>query len=272
MSQPTYQHIYLSPHYDDAALSCGGAIQQQVQASQSVLVITLCAAAPPTDQPLSPFAQRLHQAWGDFAEMVATRRAEDEAAMSILGVEARRLNFTDCIYRGQPAQGEWYYHEVEDLFGPIHPLDLKLSTEMAKSITDVVAFDQETIIYAPLTVGNHVDHQLTHATAWQLCEQGWSVVFYEDYPYVAPDYPFTRSENHSYTLEATLAAKVQWRWQPHLRFLSEADLAGKIDSIRAYRSQLEILFGGEAKMESLVRAYTLLVGEGYLAERVWMTE
>jgi LmbE family N-acetylglucosaminyl deacetylase len=269
MSTLTYQHIYLSPHYDDAALSCGGAIQQQVRAGQSVLVITLCAAAPPADQPLSPFAQELHKAWGDFAGMVATRRAEDEAAMRILGVEARRLNFTDCIYRGHPKQGEWFYNEVADIFGPIHPLDVPLSAEMVRAVLDLVAFDPATTIYAPLTVGHHVDHQLTQAAAWQLREQGWAVVFYEDYPYVAPDYPFTRPEKHSYTLEATLAAKTQWQWQPHLRYLSEADLAVKIGSIRAYRSQLEMLFGGEDKMESLVRVYALLVGEGQLAERVW---
>ena len=75
-----YQHVYLSPHYDDAALSCGGSIHQQVQAGELVLVITICAAPPETNEPFSPYAQAMHRVWGDPLDVVATRQAEDQAA------------------------------------------------------------------------------------------------------------------------------------------------------------------------------------------------
>ncbi len=40
-----YKHIYLSPHYDDAALSCGGSIHKQATQQEPVAVITVFAGA-----------------------------------------------------------------------------------------------------------------------------------------------------------------------------------------------------------------------------------
>ncbi|NUN97629.1 MAG: PIG-L family deacetylase [Candidatus Omnitrophica bacterium] len=91
----SYPHIYLSPHYDDASLSCGGAIHLQAQAGQAVLVVTICAAPPPSGEPLSPFAQSLHRTWGNPADVIATREAEDRASLAILGADYLRLNFND---------------------------------------------------------------------------------------------------------------------------------------------------------------------------------
>src|SRR6185295_15615325 len=59
-----YDHIYLSPHLDDAALSCGGAIARHANAGARVLVVTICTAAPPSDGPFSDFANEVHQGWG----------------------------------------------------------------------------------------------------------------------------------------------------------------------------------------------------------------
>ncbi|WP_446010685.1 PIG-L family deacetylase [Candidatus Electrothrix sp.] len=57
-----YKHIYLSPHYDDAALSCGGSIHMQAKQQEPVAVITVFAGAP--DLPnaaLSKLAQAVHK-------------------------------------------------------------------------------------------------------------------------------------------------------------------------------------------------------------------
>ena len=267
-----YQHIYLSPHYDDASLSCGGAIYQQTQAGQPVLVITICAATPPSTAPLSPFAQILHEAWGDSEHMVAARQAEDRISMDILGCDYQRLDFTDCIYRGDFQKLRWYYTGDADIFGEIHPADLALTHQIAAAITALVAPAKDALIYAPLTVGHHVDHQLTYATAGRLRQAGWRVVFYEDYPYVDPGYPFTRSplgHDRAYDLATTLASLPAVALQPRLQLLSEPALQVKVESIRAYASQLQVLFGGAAAMENVVRAYARQVGDGRLAERIW---
>jgi LmbE family N-acetylglucosaminyl deacetylase len=272
MSEQPYQHIYLSPHYDDASLSCGAAIYQQSQAGQRVLVITICAAPPSAGVPLSPFAQSLHQAWGNFEQMVALRQSEDQAALAILGCDDRRLAFTDCIYRGDPASLTWYYTSDADIFGEIHPADLLLAGEISQAISAALAGNRAATIYAPLTVGHHVDHQLVQASAWDLFKQGWPVLFYEDYPYADPNYPFTRSpgsHDTGYNLAATLAAKVAAGLRPELHFFPETALQAKIDSIAAYASQLQVLFGGPGAMAKAVRAYAQQVGQGRFAERLW---
>jgi LmbE family N-acetylglucosaminyl deacetylase len=61
--QPYFDHIYLSPHLDDVALSCGGQIFLHTTAGQSVLVVTLMAGAPDADTAVSEFVQLLHQRW-----------------------------------------------------------------------------------------------------------------------------------------------------------------------------------------------------------------
>jgi LmbE family N-acetylglucosaminyl deacetylase len=263
-----YQHVYLSPHYDDVSLSCGGTVHRQTQAGEAVLVVTICAAPPQPGEPLSPLTQAMHARWGDPADVVATRRAEDQASVTVLGADFQRLGFKDCIYRGQPRAGEWYYNRNADIFGTIHPADKALSDEIARAVIELVS-KERTLIYAPLTVGHHVDHQLTHLAAWQLHQMGYTVSFYEDYPYADPEYrPY--DSNNSYPLQTTLATLQAADLQPELRFLSEANLAAKIDSIRAYASQLEMLFGDDAKMATRVRDYALQVGDGQLAERIWI--
>ena len=270
MSLTAYDHIYLSPHYDDAALSCGGAIHQQQATDQAVLVLTICAAASPPDTPLSPFAQQMHDGWATPGDVVAIRRAEDKAAMEILGVDYQLLDFTDCIYRGLPEEKIWYYNSNTDLFSQIHPTDLGLKHELSQTIARFISTDA--IIYAPLAVGHHVDHQLTHAAGLELRQQGYQVVFYEDYPYSDPNYPFTRAPleiETKHTLAATLVGR-QDLLQPEQRVLSPADLQAKLDSVRAYTSQMSMLFGGEAAMEEYITTYALTVGQGQPAERIWL--
>ena len=264
-----YQHVYLSPHYDDISLSCGGTIHKQIQAGQSVLVITICAAPPPAHDPLSPFAQSLHQKWGGLEDVVAARRAEDEVAMVILEVDSVRLNITDCIYRGRVQDKMWYYNNDAELFGQIHADDATLSHDIAEAILGTVTQDTNTTLYAPLTVGHHVDHQLVHAAALRLQNLGWEVAFYEDYPYVDPGYR-PHGQANPYDLEATIAHLQQANLKPQVQFFSENNLQAKIESIAAYASQLQMLFGGRVNLETQVRNYALSVGEGSPAERVWL--
>ena len=65
--------IYISPHLDDAVLSCGGMIRQQVQQGERVQVWTVCAKENPYPQ-LSEFAQTLHDRWETGNETVAIDR------------------------------------------------------------------------------------------------------------------------------------------------------------------------------------------------------
>ncbi|MBK8430550.1 MAG: PIG-L family deacetylase [Chloroflexi bacterium] len=128
---PHYHALYLSPHLDDAVLSCGGQIAQQTAAGLPVLIVTLMAGDPPA-RPLSAFAQKLHDRWQlDAATAVAARRAEDTAACDLLRADLQHWDIPDCIYRADPATGTALYNDGGAIFGSVHPADKQLAAELA---------------------------------------------------------------------------------------------------------------------------------------------
>jgi LmbE family N-acetylglucosaminyl deacetylase len=253
MTHSHYQHVYLSPHLDDAVLSCGGIIHQQAMSGPPPLVITLFAGAPAHDVILSSFAQFQHERWG--GQTVTGRWAEDQSALVKLGADYVRLNYPDCIYRGQEHVGEWYYASEQALFGPVHPAELGLPAELAVSLTEFIPRECDTTLYAPLAAGHHVDHQLTLAAALILQMQGWRVVGYEDFPYAEKEGALSRA----------LAAQGTDSWQPIVVPLDEADLDVKIRAITCYESQIGVLFESVELISERVRTYAQLVG----GERLW---
>jgi LmbE family N-acetylglucosaminyl deacetylase len=258
-----YAHVYLSPHLDDAVLSCGGLIHQQVMAGQRPLVITLFAGRPPTGVGLSVFAQSQHARWGDPGDIIATRWAEDQAALAALGADYLRLDYPDCIYRGQEhisepvpdGRSRWLYASEDAIFGQVHPTEEALPAELADTLTEFIPLGDDVTLYAPLTVGNHVDHQLAFAAALFLRAQGWQIRLYEDYPYAETEG----------AVSGALAARGLERWQMTTVPLTEDDLTAKVEAIACYESQLEVLFGSPQAMPGRVRGYATGVG----GERLW---
>ncbi|MCA9937129.1 MAG: PIG-L family deacetylase [Anaerolineales bacterium] len=242
-----YDAIYLSPHLDDAALSCGGQIAAQTRAGKSVLIVTITAADPPPG-PLSDFAQLLHQRWETAANAVAIRRAEDVVAAAALGADYAHWEFYDCIYRraedGQPLYPTWNDVIAPQFAAADHPLVATLAARMSQ-------LPAAALIYAPLAVGRHADHQITRAAAEMWA--GSRLRYYEDYPYVAAP--------------GALAAVIGEApgWQPTVIPLTPADLDAKYESIWAYTSQISTFFQDRAELEEKVGGYARQVG----GERWW---
>jgi len=115
-------------------------------------------------------------------------------------------------------------------------------------------------LYAPLGVGDHVDHQVVRMAALRLLAAGYRVVFYEDYPYA--DRPGAS--------ESALTAAGGTEWQCECVALGAMDLAAKVSALGYYRSQMSVLFGGAESMPNKVWAFatTRAVQEG-LFERRW---
>lgn len=248
--------MYLSPHFDDVALSCGGLIHRQVQAGTGILVVTVFAGAPAHTK-LSPFAAELHGQWGHLTEPVAARRKEDKKAMRLLGAEYIHLEYPDAIYRFDDTSSLYLCDEY--LFGPVHHSDLNLVSQIAETVMEIHSPRQSTL-YAPLAVGNHVDHQVVREAALKLYRKSCKVIFYEDFPYVEVPGALTR-ELERIGIE---------RWIEEVQELDEENLAAKIEAIASYASQMDKLFGGVEVMAERVRDYALALGlqEGY-GERYW---
>lgn len=252
----SYTHIYLSPHLDDAVLSCGGHIWQQVRADARVQVVSIFAGTPAASDPLSPFAQELHTRWGHQVNAASRRREEDLAALDILGAEATHWPYTDCIYR-QTTDGHFPYASEESLWEKVHPAEQGLLENLAAQIA-ALPLSPGGLVYAPLGIGHHVDHQIARRAAEA---SGRTLAYYADYPY-AEDPQAVQT-----ALELT-----EKRWRTELVLLSQWALDAKIAAIACYRSQLSTFWSNLAEMEAMIRAFAEQTGNGRPAERFWTLE
>jgi LmbE family N-acetylglucosaminyl deacetylase len=168
--------IYLSPHLDDAVLSAGGLIFDQVQSGIQVEIWTILSGYPPEGE-FSQFAQLQHFIWGvPTAEAaVSARREEDRNAAAIVGARTVHFDFLDCIYR-RGSQGEWLY---SDIFLPPHPEDAGLPAQVAEAV--LAHLQPDDIVVCQLAVGSHVDHVLVRQGAE---ETGRKLLYDIDIPYV----------------------------------------------------------------------------------------
>jgi LmbE family N-acetylglucosaminyl deacetylase len=259
MAGRLYQRIYLSPHLDDAAFSCGGRIHVERQAGLSVLVVTLMAGLPPSEAVETPFVAGLHARWELGAEPnpVAARRAEDSEALAILNATGLHWEWPDCIYRRHPVTGQFLYATEEALFGAVHPDEEGLVEQIAQRMAGLPLATGGRV-YVPLTLGGHVDHRLVRQAAevWGAPEA--ELVYYEDYPYAE------RAE----ALTAVLGDG-NW-WRAETVSLDKAALAIKTSAVVSYRSQISTFFHDPDEMALRLRTYAQTVsgGKGW-AERYW---
>ena len=229
--------IYLSPHFDDAVLSCGGLIFEQVQTSHGNIspeIWTILAGEPPLG-PLSEFARQNHALWGigNDDQVVTIRREEDEAAAAILGVELVHFDLPDCIYR-RSAGGEYLY--TETVFALSHPLDRKLPIRIATALRTELR--QDDVLVCPLSLGGHVDHVLVRRAAESLQRP---LLYYADIPYVL---------NNPETLPAAITSLASQRYH-----VSETGLDAWLQAVAAYRSQLDSLFKGPGSLSDAIRSF-----------------
>ncbi|MEW5987281.1 MAG: PIG-L family deacetylase [Chloroflexota bacterium] len=243
-----YEAIYLAPHLDDVALSCGGQVYQLTSAGYSVLIVTITAGDPAAVS-LSSFAQSLHDRWRLPPEaVVAGRRMEDAAACAVLGADYQHWDGLDAIYRRHPHTGEFFYPSGEAIFGPLSAAEKELVETMAHRLAQLPPAGR---VVAPLTVGGHVDHQLTRRAA-ERCF-GDSLLYYEDYPYA----------QMPGALETVVKGEGSWR--PVVVPLTTAALQAKYQAIACYQSQLSTFFRDAADLEAQVGGYAQQVG----GERLW---
>ncbi len=230
----SFDAIYLSPHLDDAALSCGGQIYLQTAAGKRVLIVTVAAGWPESGE-LSEFARLLHTSWGladkpdvpVASEVVQARRAEDVAACRRLGAAYAHWTLPDCIYRTDPLSSRTFYNSEADIFGLVNPVEQPLINSLAEMMAKLPVAGR---IAAPLGIGNHVDHQLVRLAA-EACF-GRRLCYYEDYPYVQRD-PGALW---------TLVDGDGLRQVEHFALPMPARLA-RLEATTAYHSQIAVLFG-----------------------------
>ena len=226
--------VYLSPHLDDAVLSCGGIIFEQRKAGISVEIWNWMSGIPPGNAPLSDLARSVHSEWGlvSAKEVLSLRLAEDRLAALRVDASPRYFDFLDCIYR-RDENGTALYDE--DIFTPPHPADRVLVDKIAALIKENLRPND--ILISPLTIGNHPDHVIIRRAAEKT---GHPLLYYADMPYML------RHPEQLAEMMANLSAEVYPVTEEGLLVWQEA--------ASAYASQLTVLFGGEVMMKNALKS------------------
>ncbi|MFI5261615.1 MAG: PIG-L deacetylase family protein [Candidatus Limnocylindrales bacterium] len=346
-------HVFISPHPDDAALSCGGLIASLRELGQNVTIISVYSGGArdgedltdyqrfalgfgskavwpnteafrrshiPPDVELAPgdapwaadpgriavtqerAATQARQFWQraawtrsanvtnletpdrpladsignqgsdeeldvGAADAMAVRRLEDERYAYFIEASLISLELPDAVFRG--------YVGDEELLGAVHPDDPAPYDALRREILRL----EPQMVYVPLAVGNHVDHQQCREVGQALLEEGrrWvmpgpdfggRLSFYEDFPY-AWWQGFSRP---------TDLPGGPLDLPPGLDLTAEyADIGDqmerKVAGLRVYASQVPHLFDSDqAMLDGVAQYHARVATEGGVpgyAERYW---
>lgn len=225
--------LFLSPHLDDVAFSCGGTLLRLMRGGWAVCLCTVFTATVPDPQ---GFALRCQTDKGlpPTLDYMALRRAEDDAFAAVMGAgPGLHWPFAEAPHRG--------YESAPALFAGMHAGD-DIWRPVASSLRLLAAELRPEVVFAPQGLGGHVDHlQLIRAVedAGLAPHTAW----YRDTPYALRD-PDARPAP---LLPLALAEQAV----P----LAEADLARKIAGAQAYVSQIGFQFGGPDQTARKLRTF-----------------
>lgn len=218
--------IIISPHPDDAVLSCGELLQQ-LSGKVNCTVITVFTKAHGGPYTLS--AKQFLKASGmrDGVALYKERRNEDARAQKFLGTKMINLGLEDALFRRKKEQtffgkfipefGHVYPTYRWHMLKGISPQDTAIE-ELKKELKPFV--DKKAVIFAPCGIGGHVDHVLVSKVCKELFD---NVIFYSDFPY--------NIRLHTYGKQYGMQV---YKVQP--------DMKKKTQLIKSYKTQFKGLF------------------------------
>ncbi|MBV2155381.1 PIG-L deacetylase family protein [Kitasatospora sp. SUK 42] len=228
--------LVVSPHFDDAVLSCGDTLLTRDAATT---VLTVCGGSPGPGTPPSEWDWQC--GFADGHQAAEHRRQEDERACAAAGAATVHLPFADLPYSGPK--------DVEEIAAALEP--------------HLAGADE---VWAPTGIGVHEDHLATR-DAVLLAAQRLAIPrlnLYADNPYAGalgwttPDGERTGTLRWSDALASMPAGATLGELQ--LRHLTPARAAAKIALVREHASQL-------ASLGHFQRTLTWL--DGLLATEAW---
>jgi LmbE family N-acetylglucosaminyl deacetylase len=248
--------LILSPHLDDAALSCPAYLQRLANDGIATMVATVF-----TD---------------GVSALYQKRRAEDLKALRELGASARHLGLPDAPFRSP---------KYRDFYGIVFGRAREYRTTrrvVARHIGELIRELRPRQVLAPMAVGNHVDHRIVRDAAL-LAVPLKDLLFYEDRPYA-----FVRGQVAQVIGKSTRPLSEQfWRryfaatyvrryresattsrivkgWDSVAAFPREywlmkaiqidprpSELARTLTALACYRSQLRDLFANDSEIKRL---------------------
>ena len=178
--------VFISPHEDDALLSCGSLIAQ-LSGKTDLTVVNIFTKAHKSPYTLSARKFLHDSGFTDAQALYEEREREDAEAFSSLTVKVINLGLEDALFRKK--KRETFLGTFIPEIDHVYPTYQWHITKKIASDDPAVATlekklepfkDAKNLIFAPCGIGNHVDHMLARKVSAALFDR---YVLYSDFPY-----------------------------------------------------------------------------------------
>ncbi|MDP9425395.1 MAG: PIG-L family deacetylase [Actinomycetota bacterium] len=226
--------LFVSPHLDDVAFSCGGTFALLAREGWKTVLVTVFTRSVPGP---AGFALACQTDKGLLPEVdyMALRREEDREAARHLGAgETVWLDLPEAPHRG--------YNSAPEMFAGVLKRD-EAWRDVAGLLEELLQTHAPKVIFAPQALGDHADHlQVVRAVRELSITPNAGVAWYRDAPYAtrnpgsrpSPLLPSGLSEG-AVGIAATLEAK--------------------LDACASYKTQLGFQFGGKENMREALTTF-----------------
>lgn len=172
--------IFVSPHLDDAILSCGYLITDLIKLKKEVILITVFTKA--LSKTITPQARSFLKNCGykSAAKLFKDRKAEDIGVSKFLNTNHICLNFIDAAWRLNNKRLPIYTKQEIQFSGKVLPYDKTLAKTIKTRLVKIISRNKSPLVLSPLGIGGHVDHIIVRKIINNLV---CSKIFWEDYPY-----------------------------------------------------------------------------------------
>ena len=181
-----FRCIVISPHDDDAILSCGGLLTQ-LAGNTDCLIVNVFTKAHTEPYTLSTKTFLKYSNSNDAVELYKERVKEDKKVLAQLSLKSIDLGLEEALFRRK---------KQKTLLGKLLPEFDHIYPTYRWHILKGIAFDdyaiatlkeklqqfddKKTLVFAPFGIGNHVDHRIVRKVCEELFD---NLLLYSDFPY-----------------------------------------------------------------------------------------
>lgn len=235
--------VIISPHFDDAVLSCAGLIGCFIEEGKTVEICNVFTKiqkenvkfskvireyiAEDMNNPIAYVDMQVCEKW------IQLRQKEDDRACKFLNCKKRDLGYIDAIFRMKSNQ--YIYDTEEKLFSEYKAHDEEFMKIDLINRLNFICKDFDACLF-PMAIGNHVDHRIVHDMGLEINKNWHNVCFYCEIPYsIDPEFQVLSIEK--------------------LNISKLMDL--KLKAVGFYGTQLQGLFGTKESISSIIPAYEI---------------
>ena len=266
--------FFVSPHLDDAALSCGELIRK-LGTLTSITVINVFTRAGNGRQTVIAKKAVKASKFLSALDLYIERVSEDKKALESINAKVINLNYIDAPWRKikKPSIIRKTLSILVPEFIHVYPTyrfhisngkiakeDNELITKINKNLKEIIS--KNSIVFCPFGIGNHVDHLLTKKAV----EKCFDPIYWMDQPYFQKKKPSKcHCEEHHDSGRRSQVPDGTWRSnlyqqrdcfapivarndkKPEVefsRFIFKVNVKSKRQLISFYRTQINLLFPG----------------------------